>query len=176
MNLDTHYIYKIVAAETGLNQISIIKPMIQSKDVQETLLETLFYDNNVNKNKGKLFFKLCKLHTRSILKCLKRFPLILTVKHRISMVLALAYDPKCLLHTIVLKTDDTVVQMLKLISLEIFTWQFISSDRGLYPGSIKSITIHHECPCWIGKSHPSGWNFYQGRGLPSPWLKFQPRG
>ena len=27
------------------------------------------------------------------------------------------------------------------------------------------ITIHHECPCRIGKSHPRGWNFYQGRGL-----------
>ena len=26
----------------------------------------------------------------------------------------------------------------------------------------KIITIHHECPCRIGKSHPRGRNFYQG--------------
>ena len=41
---------------------------------------------------------------------------------------------------------------------------------------VKIITIHYECPCRIGKSHPRGRNFYQGRGLPSPWLKFGPRG
>ena len=40
----------------------------------------------------------------------------------------------------------------------------------------KIITIHHECPCRIGKSHPRGRNFYQGRGFPRPWLKFRPRG
>ena len=40
----------------------------------------------------------------------------------------------------------------------------------------KIITIHHECPCRIGKSHSKGQNFYQGRGLLSPWLKFLPWG
>ena len=40
----------------------------------------------------------------------------------------------------------------------------------------KNITIPHECPCRTGKSHPRGQNFYQGGGLPSPWLKFQPEG
>ena len=29
----------------------------------------------------------------------------------------------------------------------------------------KIITIHHECPCRIGKSQLRGRNFYQGRGL-----------
>lgn len=39
-----------------------------------------------------------------------------------------------------------------------------------------NIIIHHEYPCGIGKSHPRSRNFYQGRGFPSSWLKFQPRG
>ena len=40
----------------------------------------------------------------------------------------------------------------------------------------KIITIHHECPCRIEISHPSGRNFNQGRGLPSPWLNSDPEG
>ena len=38
------------------------------------------------------------------------------------------------------------------------------------------ITIHHECPCRIEISYPRGWNFNQGRGLPSPWLNSDPEG
>ena len=38
------------------------------------------------------------------------------------------------------------------------------------------IRIHYECSCRIGKSRPRGRNFNQGRGLPSPWLKFLPEG
>ena len=40
----------------------------------------------------------------------------------------------------------------------------------------KNIGSHHECPCRIEKSHPRGRNLNNGRGLPSPWLKFLPRG
>ena len=41
----------------------------------------------------------------------------------------------------------------------------------------ESITIHHECPCRIGKDHSRGWNFYQGRGsslveIPTPRVRF----
>ena len=46
----------------------------------------------------------------------------------------------------------------------------------MLPYAQKIIRIHRECPCKIGKSHPGGRNFEQGRGLPSPWLKFLPRG
>ena len=35
---------------------------------------------------------------------------------------------------------------------------------------MRTMRIHHECPCRIGKSHPRGRNFNQGRGLPSPWI------
>ena len=38
------------------------------------------------------------------------------------------------------------------------------------------ITIHHECPCRIEISQPRGWNFNQGRGLPTPWLNSDPEG
>ena len=38
------------------------------------------------------------------------------------------------------------------------------------------ITIHHECPFRIEISHPRGRNLNQGRGLPSPWLNFDPEG
>ena len=31
--------------------------------------------------------------------------------------------------------------------------------------NIKNIRLHHECPCRIGKSHPRGRNYKQGRGL-----------
>ena len=31
---------------------------------------------------------------------------------------------------------------------------------------LEIITVHHEFPCRIGTSHPTGRNFYQGRGLP----------
>ena len=48
------------------------------------------------------------------------------------------------------------------------TTKYIMSD--------KIITIHHECPCRIEISHPRGWNFNQGRGLPSPWLNSDPEG
>ena len=34
-------------------------------------------------------------------------------------------------------------------------------------GIAKNIRIHHECSCRIGKSHPRGRNFNQGRGLPT---------
>ena len=39
----------------------------------------------------------------------------------------------------------------------------------------KNMANRHECPCRIGKSHPRGRNFIQGRGLPRPWLKFRSR-
>ena len=48
-------------------------------------------------------------------------------------------------------------------------------DIAKFARLIKIITIHHECPCTIGKSHPRGRNFYQRPGLPLPWRKFQPR-
>ena len=41
---------------------------------------------------------------------------------------------------------------------------------------LKIITIHHECRCRIEISHSRGRNFYQGRGLQSPWLNSDPEG
>ena len=37
-----------------------------------------------------------------------------------------------------------------------------------------NITIHHECPCRIGNTHPWVRNFYQGRGVPG--LNSNPEG
>ena len=54
---------------------------------------------------------------------------------------------------------------------------FLHTDREILGFCLgQNITIHHDYPCRIGKSHPRGRKFYQGRGLPSPWLKFRPRG
>ena len=47
------------------------------------------------------------------------------------------YDQKCPSHTLVLKTDVTLVQMLRLIILEFFTWKSFSVDRRLYLDVIK---------------------------------------
>ena len=49
-----------------------------------------------------------------------------------NMVLASAYDQKCSLHQLVLKTDVTLVQMLRLIILNCFSWKSFSGDRHLY--------------------------------------------
>ena len=40
----------------------------------------------------------------------------------------------------------------------------------------ENITLYHECPCRIEKSHLSGQNFNQGLGLQSPWLNSNPKG
>ena len=56
---------------------------------------------------------------------------------------------------------------------------FGESQKLIYKFGIvleENITIHHECPCRKGKSQLRGRNFCQGRGLLSPWLKFQTRG
>ena len=37
----------------------------------------------------------------------------------------------------------------------------------------KNIRIHHECSCRIGKSHPRGRNFKQGRGKASASALFE---
>ena len=53
------------------------------------------------------------------------------------MVLASAYDQKCPLRTLVLNTDVTLVQTLRLIILDFCTWKSFSGDRRFYLDAIR---------------------------------------
>ena len=53
------------------------------------------------------------------------------------MVLASAYDKNCILSPLVLKTDGTLVQTLRLIILDFLTGDSCSVDRRLYRDAIK---------------------------------------
>ena len=52
------------------------------------------------------------------------------------MFLASEHDQKCPLHTLVFKTDVTLVQTLRLIILDCFTWKSFKKDRRLYIDAI----------------------------------------
>ena len=98
-----------------------------------------FLDDNIKSKEKRQNFKICK----PIFLCIFIFFstifclfFILVTKNRFIMILAPAHDHKCPLRSLVLKTDVTLVQTLRLIILDVFTGKSFSSDRRMYLDAI----------------------------------------